>query len=207
MGYKKNFFKEFLSLKEVIAKEKNKEAATVWLEIKELLLTGKYSNYRKTKELAELILNGYVDSAISIKLNVDENTVRTNKRTLSNELYSIFGEDFIDLFQNFNKNRSLINKRIILAKANFSGGASYIANQLPIDVVSLLRGYSLEEGVITSFNIEDCKKELQFLGRFCIKNIQKELSELDPAKVAYIFKLINEGGNPDDCYEIYRRLS
>jgi len=199
--YKKNFYKEMRDLKGVVAKERNREMGEFWLQLKSFLTDCNYTNYKYAKELVDLCLEGYNDLSIAMKLSVEEGTIRTHKRNLSNILYGMFGDDFFELFVNFKDNKQELQRRMKLATILCKG--DYLSKLLPLDVLMMVRDYGESVSDNVSFSIQDCKREIGFLARYNFKAISEELNKLNKDKLGYLISSV-EGERPfnSDLYNI-----
>lgn len=204
--YKKNFYKEVRELKSSVLKNRNREEGEFWLELKNFLLECNYTSYKDAKELVSLYLEGYNDFSIASTIGVEEGTIRSHKRNLSNILYNMFGEDFFTLFENFSKNKLELKRRLSLVK-HISSSRDYINSSFPLDIVSLIRGTVADEPSDISFDLADCRKEVRFLSRYNLKNIKRELDMLDKAKLGYLVGLLEgKKGLDNNLYDLFNSI-
>ena len=203
--YRKNFYSNMKSLKNTVAEKRNRDAAEIWLRVEKLLLDVNYSTYKNAKELVMLTMSGYNDEAIAIKLGISEDTVRWNKKCLSDELYIIFGEDFFELFDNFIVNKPVIEARVLTASISLTNTDGLLKRVLPLDIIMVMSNmYTIDKGD-TDFNLSlsDCKSELNFLIRHSKSSIISELELLDESKLRYIVGLLsNSKGNYEDKFKL-----
>lgn len=207
MAYRKNFYEKMKLLKEQIISVRDREQAEIWSEIEQILIEGNYKSYRKSRNFVELCMEGYSDFTIASKLNISEVTVRIHKHDLSNELYSIFGDDFFILFEDYAKNKLNIKKRVLIASQRLSDGRDFLVKSLPIELIGLIKTKISTADTANDFKLSDCRKEVNFLERHCSEAIRKELADLDANKLAYVMNIIeSEEGFTDDKYKVYAKL-
>ena len=88
-----------------IYEKKDRAAADVYILVKDFVESGKYSRCRRASELITMQLRGYNDRNIAERYNISAETVRVERRQISNELWSIFGIDFFDRLLNYKENK------------------------------------------------------------------------------------------------------
>lgn len=196
-------------IKEDIASSRDKDAANLWLEVKSLLTECKYYSYKNSLDIASFSLEGYNDTAISVKLNISESTVRWHKMQMSNKLYGIFGEDFFEVFTNsLLDDKEIITNRIRIAKANLMIGADFIEKLLPMDVMVKVRNKVSMVNDEVDFSLDDCIREINFLARYSMSSVSKELDELNSDKMAYLLGIIEGSkGTVEDKGFLFDKLS
>lgn len=201
--YTKSFFRSMNLLKKQIVSERNKEEGDIWLEVKDLMVSGSYSTYKQCKEFVTMVMSGYNDSYIARNFNIEEPTVRIHKRKISNELYSLFGKDFFDLFDNFSANKETIKARLINAKS-----CNITSNDLVPDIITALVATSINaEEPLSSIDLGFCHKEISFLVRHSLKKIREEFKDLDVLKLEYLLRVLNrQTGSAKDRQEIITLL-
>lgn len=197
--YKKNFLKNMILSKKVISESKDKDAGLYWLNVKEVLVKGNCSSYKKSGSLCELTIQGYSDEYISNLFNISESTLRVNKRILSNDLYKLFGNDFFDLLQDYKSNEKELLKRLHIVRNLDICPESLFPSELLVKVKS--RKYT----PISSVDIKECKNEISFLLKHSIQQIDNDLNELDISKVNYLLEVLsNSKGSFSDRYNFLK---
>lgn len=187
--YKVSFYRAMKLAKEDIAKRKDKPAGEVWLRIKDFMVRGDFSKYKKAGQLSESILNGYSNSYTARSLGVEESTVRVHVGNLSKELYVLFGNDFFELLKDYGVNKKEVNKRL----SNIENIRLSSRDVLPEELLILITNSpnfstSIEDGDI---NLSSCHPEVSFLMRHSIAKLKAEISLLDANKLNYLLNLID----------------
>ena len=202
--YKKNFFTKFNELKKSIYERRVREEAELWLKLQDAILSGNFSTLKRADEFARLWLEGYNDYAVSLKLNMQESTIRQYRKQLSDELYDITGDDFFSLFESFNKNKEKLNKILYILSHTKKNGWKGSSDLIPLDTYTIFKSCVMNEESI-DFSIDDCKKELSFLSRYSIQNIKKDMNKLNLERLKYVIDVL-EGtkGTMDDKYLVSR---
>lgn len=202
--YKKNFFTKFNELKKSIYERRVREEAELWLKLQDAILSGNFSTLKRADEFARLWLEGYNDYAVSLKLNMQESTIRQYRKQLSDELYDITGDDFFSLFESFNKNKEKLNKILYILSHTKKNGWKGSSDLIPLDTYTIFKSCVMNEESI-DFSIDDCKKELSFISRYSIQNIKKDMNKLNLERLKYVIDVL-EGtkGTMDDKYLVSR---
>lgn len=202
--YKKNFFTKFNELKKSIYERRVREEAELWLKLQDAILSGNFSTLKRADEFARLWLEGYNDYAVSLKLNMQESTIRQYRKQLSDELYDITGDDFFSLFESFNKNKEKLNKILYILTHTRKNGWKGSSDLIPLDTYTIFKSCVMNEESI-DFSIDDCKKELSFISRYSIQNIKKDMNKLNLERLKYVIDVL-EGtkGTMDDKYLVSR---
>lgn len=190
--YVKNFFRCLMDCKASITKSKNIQAGKVWLMVKDFACKGEYSGYRKAGTLAELTINGYSDTYIAAKLEINEGTVRVHRREISNELFRLFGDDFLALLADYSNNVEEVEKRTDIVR-NFNVHASDL---IALEILEIANSYEFEP---VQFKLSDCQDEIRFLKTHSRKEIRNNLKNLDINKLHYLISILdNSEGTPSD---------
>lgn len=202
-GYVKSFFIKLKECKKIIGEQRNKEAAKILLEVIRFTETEKYSSYKRANELATLYNAGYDSEYISAKLNIHKDTVRTHTREVSDCLYDLFGEDFLDCLSLYSKTENKLKVDAIMRNIEtFGMNSSDIVSQ---DILVLVNEVGVSND--TKFDIKDCKAELSFLVRHCKMSMLQDAKSISKDKLNYILRVIdNTEGNPVDRSNIMKLL-
>lgn len=196
---RKSFYNNFLSAKERIKENRDRPAAEVWSSVKDFIAEGQFSSYKKASRLASCILEGYSDSYISRVLGISETTVRVHTKNTSDELYKLFGEDFCDLLVAYKDNKEEADKRVN-SVLNWNMCSLTL---LPEELVNMI-GASHKGKVV---RLEECKKEVEFLSKYSLSNIQEEIGRLNKEYLAYLIALLDGSiFNPMDRGELLIKL-
>ena len=161
---------------------KNVELRNLCYEVKDFVLEGTFTNYKKVKTL--LSYWGYPDNYVSKMTGMKGGTVRVARRNLSNELYELFGYDFFEVLSIGDKKALVDGKaRLDLAKSGFSA-ENFLYRELIMKICS-------QAEVDDSIDVKSCAPEIQFLVRHSKQNVERELSRLDVNKLAYLVRMLN----------------
>lgn len=199
--YVKNFFRCLMDCKSSITKSGNVSAGRIWVLVRNFACKGEYSGYKKAGTLAELTINGYSDTYIAAKLEINESTVRVHRREISNELFRLFGEDFLVLLADYSNNIDEVEKRADIVR-NFNVHASDL---IALEILEIANSYEFET---VEFNLSDCQDEIRFLKTHSRKNIREGLKNLDINKLHYLISILNNSdGTPSDRYALLSIMS
>lgn len=206
MANRRNFFSRFKNLKVDISNSRNRKAGELWLRLQNVLLNGNYSTIKKSNDCVRLWLGGYNDEVIGMKMNIKENSVRLIRKNISDELYDLLGDDFFELFEDFEKNESIIEKKVFMLEHLSKGKVLSVAEEIPLDVYSMIRT-ELRGTELYDFNLDDCKGEINFLRRYSRQNIIGDLHELNLEKVRFLLEVAEgKAGSLDTQYEIFKAM-
>lgn len=197
---RKSFYNNLLSAKEKIKENRDRPAAEVWSSVKDFITSGQFSTYKKASRLASCILEGYSDSYISRILGISETTVRVHTKNTSDELYKLFGENFCDLLIAYKDNKEEVDKRVN-SVLNWNMCALSL---LPEELVNMV-GTSYKGKAV---RLKDCKKEVEFLSKYSLSNIQEEFGGLNKDYLAYLIALLDgKISNPMERGELLIKLN
>ena len=182
-----NFIKLLKKCKEEIYERKDKEAARVFLKVKEYVLDGKYSTLRVAPKLVSLMMDGLSDDCISSAFSVSESRVRVMKKQVSDELYRVFGTDFFDLLVDYGSasSKEEVDKRLCIANHVNDNICDYV----PDFVISSIDACS--KRVIRDISLEDCEDEICFLLKHSKKALSNEIQELEDTKLCFLLGVLN----------------
>lgn len=198
----KNFFKSVNKMKEYAYEERDVELGRYLLKLVDYLKAGEYTSYRKIKDLVHWSWEGYSDKFIADSLCITESTLRVNSRTVSNDLYRIFGDDFFDLLKDFSTNKQELENRLELAKKLRNKAVNYIIRDV-LEKVEDIDNLDLKG--IKSY---DCKEEIKFLQKYNLEELISTLNKLDLRKIAYLRNVLNGvSGTMDERYYLLDLMS
>ena len=187
--YKISFYRAMKLAKEDIASKKDKPAGELWLRVKDFMVAGNFSKYKKAGQLSKSILEGYSDSYTARVLGVEESTVRVHINNLSKELYNLFGNDFFDLLKDYSTNKKEIERRLTGVETVQLSSRDVLPEELLILITKSPRfGTSLEKNDI---DLSSCHAEISFLMRHSNSKLKSELSTLSIEKLNYLLDLID----------------
>ena len=194
---KKGFLVDMLACKDIIARNKDREAGKVWLAVQTFVESGCYSSYRRAGELTRLSLQGYKDGYISNYMKVSEQTVRFYRMNISKQLYSLFGDGFFDLLSNYQWHKDEVTARVTSVNYMFLHSVDF----LPNEVLVMLNNSKVVP--CDDFSLMDCKKELIFLNRYCMQSLRDDFKKLDRVKLDYLIRMLDGlVGTPIDRYKV-----
>ncbi len=195
-----------ITLKKKIEKEKNRELAILYIEIERYIKDCSYSSYKYASTIVRMLLEGRKSEDIAESLGIAESTVRYHETTsLSKKLYEIFGKDFFRLIFDYEDNKREVNKRVFLALRSNSDRYSYCMSDV-IKEVRIATNSTIAEKT-DYFNILECTRELAFLSKYSLSNMEKELKELDVFKLEYLMKILDgERGTVDERFNFVSRI-
>ena len=198
----KNFFKSVNKMKEYAYEERDVELGRYLLKLVDYLKAGEYTSYRKIKDLVHWSWEGYSDKFIADSLSITESTLRVNSRTVSNDLYRIFGDDFFELLTDFSSNKKELENRLELAKKLRNKAVNYIIR----DVLEKVE--DINDPGLSSIKTYDCKKEIDFLQKYNLEELIQSLNKLDLRKIAYLRNVLNGvSGTMEERYYLLNLMS
>lgn len=195
----RSFFTAMSLAKTEIRKRRDRSAAEVYKELEAFVESGIYTSYKGISTLVTIYLNGGKDKDVALALGISESTARVHKRNISNKLYSLVGDDFFVLLDDYENNEEEISRRLRMAS---------VKPITPSDVfnIELLSSIDVLSNVtVRSFNysIGECSKEIRFINLYNKKAVQKELEGLDKNKLRYILEVLDgRAGTPADRYQL-----
>lgn len=202
----KSFFKEMISLKKMIEAKRDKELGSIYLDLERYVLDCSYSSYKYSPTISRMLLDGRSSEEIGQTLGISDSTVRYHESTsLSKKLYAIFGKDFFRLIRDYESNKREVDRRIFLALRSNTDRYSYcmsdvikeVRNKLPLAVAE----------TTDYFNIVDCGKELAFLSKYSLSNMERDIKDLDLFKLEYLMKILDgERGTVDERFNFVCRI-
>lgn len=200
--YSKSFFKEMRRVKKRIEEERNVQAGRLYVKVEKFVLNCSYSSYKYAKTLVKLFLEGRSEKEISEVMGISEVTVRYHELTsLSNKLYSIYGKDFFNLMKDFYENKEELRRRVLYVDCVEKNKYDYCVSNV---ISEAKEDYS--DLCLSTYDIKDCSKELDFILKYSIKSIKEEMKQLDKDKLNYLLSVIDgeAGSVTDRCNLIFR---
>ena len=182
-----NFFSEMLKCKRYIYDHKDRGAALAFKEVQRFVETGKYSSCKKAAEIGKRLLAGYSKDEIAQLFNLSPETIRTNKKNMSAELWLLFPSDFFDRLCDYANNRDYI-------KSCLYSISTYDVTSDKIVLLDVLREISNRSDGIDSFDysLQELGNELDFLLRYSKGFLENEFASVDIDKLAYILKVLDK---------------
>lgn len=180
---KSGFLLEFKAVKDAIERSRDKEAGRAYVKVKRYIERGGFSSVRYDGEFSILVMDGYDDDYIANKFGISVATVRGHRRRIGKALESILGEDFCQLFYHYQDNKEEIRKRTIGLEVNDVSTFDLLPREL-------IGSQDCRRQKL-SFDLSDCRDELDFLEKHCLSIINSERSRLDVNKIAYLLDVID----------------
>lgn len=198
MGYTKSFFREMSDLKEYAYETRNKEVAKMYKELHTFVLDGSYSSVKSAPKLVKLIDMGLSEQAKAKAMSITGDTVRNKTRTISMELFSLFGRDFFSKLKSGDVVQEEECRRIIFSVMRSCRSSSdYV-----LDEVKIQTGYS-PRNFNPDFTVDDCKRELAFLGEYSRTTMLGKMQDLSISKLNYLMCLLDGKGDRNEQYEVF----
>lgn len=189
----------FYNLDSVLAdsqKSHNKELYSLCYDVKQFVMQGTFTNYKKVKTI--LGYWGETDSYTAAMTGMKEGTIRVTRRNLSNELYELFGYDFFNVIAIGDK-KAIADGRYRLGLASKDISADKFLYREIIDTINRNSNYN------DDIDIKSCSMEIQFLIRHSRSSVNKELEMLDKDKLAFLIRMLNnESGSINNIYNLVR---
>ena len=191
------FFTRLDSVERVAREEGNAKQLKVVMDTKSYIKSGTFTARKHADRV--LYYWGKPDRVVSQKTGLSETNIRSIRGTMSEELYRLFGREFLDNLE-FGTDESLRFCRMRLSVIFMNKGSEDYFSQ---DILDYIESNSSVE----DFDISTCKDEFLFLKKFSLSSFRKEFSTLNPNKVAFLIRVLNrESGSPEDTYSFMRRL-
>ena len=189
----------FYSLDKTIEDAKvkgNTELCEFCNDVRSFVLEGTFTGYKKVKTLLDYW--GEPDNYVAKMTGMKEGTVRQARRSLSNELYELFGYDFFEVI--FSGSETAISEgrnRLYIAKMGFSAD-SFLYREFINDIIS-------KGELRNDIDISTCMLEIQFLVKYSKQSINRELEFLDVNKLVYLIRMLNnEVGLPSNIRSLIK---
>lgn len=164
-------------------------------EVVDYVLDGGFSKYSRAGELISTQsiatgADGRTAKVCSELMGISENNFIKKRTQISNELYSLFGDDFFVRLSYDPLQRSLET----LVHNTITGVEVF--DYVNRDVVARVHWKSLEEHTDKDvYDVRDCRNELEFLKTYSLPKMWGEFRELDAGKLNYLLSLL-EGKGP-----------
>lgn len=181
----KNFLRQIREMKSIAYQNRDKDFGKFLLELQSYVLAGEYSSYKKVRQLTSWVIEGYSDSYIADALQIKESTVRVTCRSVSNELYRLFGNDFFELAVDFKSNRDELYRRLNLVEISRNSASTYVLR----DVLEIVG--EPNEFYNKNTKMYECTDEVTFLKKYNLQRIKKDLDKLDRNKLIFLINVLN----------------
>ena len=197
----RNFFLQLRDCKQEILSRRDREAAGVYNEVTSIVRGLPLSSYKKAKTLVSLILDGNPLEQVAKVMGISEKSVYNQVIIVSNELFSLFGTDFVTKLTNYKENKEDVDSAIRRAKKQGKGSLEYL---IP-DVVSLVVS---EETAPIHYDIMECSTELTFLATYSKKALKSGFKDCDSSKLQYLLDVLDgKAGTTKDWASLTEWLS
>lgn len=189
----KNFVATMMICRGRIYEKKDRAAADVYILVKDFVESGKYSRCRRASELVTMQLRGYNDKNIAERYNISTETVRVERRQISNELWSIFGLDFFDRLLNYRENKEYINKCLMGIKSFDIRLAGTVLGEVIKESKFAYNDFEngFERSEVSAYNSEDMQDEVDFLRRYSYAFLEEDLKRVDLGKLHYLLEVLD----------------
>lgn len=185
--YRKSFFSMMVKTKLSIAEKRDRDAGKAFLKVEKFVKECSYSTYKEAQRFVNMRLSGYSYDRVAKNLGVTEETVRwRDTEVLSKKLYSLFGDDFFSLLNEYSVHKSEVDKRIFLVNMSDKRVNDYVLS----DISTLINGEMIGKLSLSDVNLSSCNKEIAFLSRHSLSTIKRELADLSIEKLAYLLDIL-----------------
>ena len=175
-----------LNCKKGIFESRNRSAAKAYLRVQEFVESGTYSKCRKAKEIVKMTLDGHDARYISEYYGLSYDTIRAEKRGISEELWRIFPADFFDRLLEFNDNSDFIKDCLYSIENKDITSEKIIFREVIKEINS--RGSAGYKGI---YSKEEFEQELHFLLMYSNLFLESDIERLDSSKLVYLLKLLD----------------
>ena len=198
----KSFFSTMLKCKKAIYESRNRSAAKAYLKVQDFVASGTYSKCRKAKELISLILDGHDAHYISDYYGLTYDTIRTEIRHISNELWEMFPSDFFDRLLEYNDNSDFIDDCLYSLENRDLTSEKIIFREVTKELT--MKGGN---PYIGSFSSEEFSEELHFLLMYSTLFLKSDIEGIDVEKVFYLMDLLDgKAGTVTERAELLKSL-
>ena len=178
----------------------NRQQYSVVRELKSYIQRGTFTRYCHAKEI--LSYWGMSDKQIMELPNSSFRTksnINAQRTRLSDDLYDLFGEEFLEKLKKGDKASLDECKYVIdLLKINRD-----ITDFIPQEFVDYIFLHSETQ----DFKLNECTKEYQFLKRYSVQSFKRELRSLNINKVFYMLRILKgEAGKFEETYKFIASL-
>jgi hypothetical protein len=192
-----NFFSAMLKCKNAIYNNRDRVSADAFLKVQSFVESGTYSSCKKADFLAEKILAGVDMREIADYLDLSYETIRSEKRTISNELWGIFPQDFFDKLACYDKNKEYIDDCMYYALHTNISAKDLVLS----DVCNIIRSEKDTSGGLDWFNstafevekfgVSAINKEIDLLKRYSRSFLKGDMSECKLSNLKYVLDVLD----------------
>ena len=191
------FFTRLDSAERIAKEEGNVKQLKVVTDTKSFIKSGTFTSRKHADRV--LYYWGKPDRVVSQKTGLSETNIRSIRGTMSEELYRLFGREFLDNLE-FGTDESLRFCRLRLSVISSNKGSVDYFSQDALDYIDA-------NSEVEDFDISTCKDEFLFLKKYSLASFKKDFASLNPNKVAFLIRVLNrESGSPEDTYSFMRSL-
>lgn len=189
----KNFFSVMLNCKRIIFENRDRLAADVYKKVQVFVESGVYSKCKKADDIASMTLNGYNAYVIAEKYNLSYETIRVEKRQISEELWRIFPVDFFSKLCEYRENKEYIDDCLYsISHLNVKS-----SNLVFFDVVKEIKDKPCKNSSI-EYDYTELRNEIDFLMRYSREFFKFDLANVDIDKLKYLIDVID--GNTGNVF-------
>ena len=199
----KNFFSTMLLCKEKIYSMRNRGAAEAYLKVQAFVVSGVYSRNRKAAEIADLSLKGMDAKVLAEHFGLSYETIRSEKRKISDELWKLFPHDFFDLLIDFKKNQKIVDD-VLYSLSVYEIKSGNIIFREVLNSVSVLK----PKDYLGKTDLSEFDAEIHFLRLYSKFFLEKDLEGINLSKVSYLIDVLDsKKGNLLEKAELLRELN
>lgn len=161
-------------------------------KVHSFIYNGDYTNYRAKKVFLQN--EPLEDKVIAKKMNISEAGVRVARKRISEDAYSVIGENFADKIMYGTERECFVLCDNIDMLQYMLSTRDYIFG----DVLDVLSDAYIGDGVST-FKLNECKNEMLLLSMFTLNRFTSLVDKVDSEKLNYLIRLLkNDVSNTDD---------
>ena len=200
----KNFFSAMIKCKDEIYIRRDREAADIFVKVREFVEAGRYSSCKRASDIAKMTLRGLNEADIATHFGRSVETIRSEKRRISAVLWSIFPADFFDNLLDYKSKRQFVDN--CMYALNYWGSAANIV--LLADVVRNIVINKESNSADLEYSLDELKDELGVLRLYTREYLETNLNMVDLTKMNYIIDILEgKKGKINDKADIIKRLT
>lgn len=195
----KNFFRAMIECKDAIFEKKDRPAADAFVKVKEFVESGVYSTVGRARSIAEMRLRGDDPHIISERFGVAYDTIRTELKKMSIDLWNIFPEDFFVKLAEYKENKAYVDK-VISALGYYGKKAEDL---ILWDVVRSTKGIS---GGDEEYDLSECRDEIDLLLRYSRAFFEVDIAKVNASKLRYLLGVLDGNGSAVKRVDLIKEL-
>lgn len=183
-----------LKCKDAIYKKRDRASAEAYMRVKKFVEEASYSSCKKASDIAKLTLLGHDAHYLAEYFNKSYDTIRTEKRHISEDLWKLFPLDFFDKLENYQKNKDFIDKCL----SSLGNSELTSTDFLFRDFVNFVQSKS-DSSYVGEFNEIEFKDELHLLKLYSRLFMEEDMQNVDISKLKYLIDVLD--GKTGSIYE------